>query len=702
MKLVEDRSRHLQYSSSVYQDVLIRCLSSSFSSSSSSLASTSSLSSSSSSSSSGSSCCCSYLRFFDRSQGGPPSTEHSILGPMFKTGSRMIVTNVKAIRSMTAMPLIVTNDNSSVNEIPTDPSRASFALDGIEMSNDHVVVFGQRSIERINSFRDLYQTYHQATAAAAGIHASSPLSRTEMSFRFTILSWWCNDTPISCSSNDPSAAAAPPPQLQADSSSAAQEMVVFGIDRHRTGILLTYSVPSEICRAALLPWLVVRGQVYVESACLTALDDVNDIVSFQRSDRTSIVSVESIDHSDGRVGPRGKIEIGVGPTPTAGVRVVSADPKQQHQFVLKRHHHHLHDFRSIPKPTKRARLDLVVAASVSSVHHQLETQRKKTAVRFQSLMRPAVDTPIAEGSVSSGSRPDAARVGCRFETPGSSVQAGLDDDDVHAGAIGADEEMDGYAVKKTLFPSTTPALDRRRAGPTHQCSAPNKDKEGKYAAAAATTHQWSSLSSLSWVLDHELLRYQCLKNSAKCFFSVPPGSGASPYEQQVERCDRVFMRSAVVMVRPQQTTEDMSSEACAYLGTIGIDSPHMVLEDVLLIVEDPVTHIKRYAVVNPELFMLMIVPGGNNNNNNNDGHLSDGDSSAAAKSSNSLRWEGSRWNVALSFCAFSDMRASGEAAMAVLSALSYEALTSGCGVVDDASATAVHLTWRVVWMDRVT
>ena len=602
----------------------------------------------------------------------------------------MIVTNVKAIRSMTAMPLIVTNDNSSVNEIPSDPSRASFALDAIEMSDDHVVVFGQRSIERIKSFRDLYQTYHQATTAAA-VHASSPLSRTEMSFRFTILSWWCNDTPISCSSNEPSVALPPPPQLQADSSSTAQEVVVFGIDRHRTGILLTYSVPSEICRAALLPWLVVRGQVYVESACLTALDDVNDIVSFQRSDRTSIVNVVSIDHSDGR--PRGKIEIGVGPTPTAGVMVVSADPKQQHQSVLKRHHHHLHDFRSIPKPTKRARLDLVVAASVSSVHH-LETQRKKTAVRFQSLMRPAVDTPIAAGPVSSGSRPDAARVGCCFETPG---QTGLDDDDVHANV---DEEMEGYAVKKTLFPSTTPALDRRRTGLTHQCLAPSK-------YAAATTHQWSSLSSLSWILDYELLRYQCLKNSAKCFFSVPPGSGLSPYEQQVERCDRVFIRSAMVMMRAQQTTEDVSSEAYTYLGTIGIGSPHMVLEDVLLVLEDPVTHIKRHAVVNPELLMLMMVPGGNNNNNNNDGHyLSEGDSSVtitAAKSSTSLySWEGSRWNVALSRCAFSDTRSSGEAAMAVLSALSYEALTSDCGDADDASATAVHLTWRVVWMDRVT
>ena len=612
----------------------------------------------------------------------------------------MIVTNVKAIRSMTAMPLIVTNDNSSVNEIPSDPSRASFALDAIEMSDDHVVVFGQRSIERINSFRDLYQTYHQATTAA--VHASSPLSRTEMSFRFTILSWWCDDTPISCSSNEASAAPLPPPQLQADSSSTAQEVVVFGIDRHRTGILLTYSVPSEICRAALLPWLVVRGQVYVESACLTALDDVNDIVSFQRSDRTSIVSVVSIDHSDGR--PRGKIEIGIGPTPTAGVMVVSADPKQQHQSVLKRHHHHLHDFRSIPKPTKRTRLDLVVAASMSSVHH-LETQRKKTAVRFQSLMRPAVDTPIAAGPVSSGSRPDAARVGCRFETPG---QASLDDDDddddddIHANV---DEEMDGYLVKKTLFPSTTPAHDRRRVVPTHQCSAPSK-------YAAAITHQWSSLSSLSWILDHELLRYQCLKNSAKCFFSVPSGSGFSPYEQQVERCDRVFIRSAMVMMmRAQQTMEDVSTEACAYLGTIDIGSPHLVLEDVLLVLEDPVTHIKRHAVVNPELFMLMTVPGGNNNNNNNnnnnDGHyLSDGDSSvtiAAAKSSTSLyRWEDSRWNVALSRCAFSDMRSSGEGAMAVLSALSYESLTSDCGDADDASATAVHLTWRVVWMDRVT
>ena len=512
-------------------------------------------------------------------------------------------------------------------------------------------------------------------------------------------------------------------------------VVVFGIDRHRTGILLTYSIPSQIGRAAahLLPWLMVRGEVYVESACMTALDDVNDIISFQRSDRTNIVSVVSNDRSDGR--PRGK----VGSAPTAGVMEVSAaDPKknqQHHQTVLKRHHHHLHDFRSIPKPTKRPRLDLLVPATASSSvqhhHHHLEFQTKKPAVRFRSLMRPAVDTPIAAGPVPSESRPDdAARVGCCFDTPGSAVPTGIyndEEEEVHAAAaatagIGMDEEMDDYAVK-TLFPSITPALDRRRAGPTHQWSAPSK--EGENAAAAATTkQQWSSLSSLSWVLDHELLRYKCLKNSAKCF-SVPPRPGASSsssleQQQQVERCDRVYMRSAVMMMlRALHTTEDVSSEALLVPA---------VPDDVLLVLEDPLTHIKRHAVVDPELFRWMVL------GNDNYGQLSDGDSSAIiaaaaaarASSSNLLQWEGSRWNVALSRCsAAADMRSSSsssseeEGAMAVLSALSYDELS--CGGNDDGHdedggndggnededgeddvSTAVHLTWRVVWMDRVT
>lgn len=272
--------------------------------------------------------------------------------------------------------------------------------------------------------------------------------------------------------------------------------------------------------------------------------------------------------------------------------------------------------------------------------------------------------------------------------------------------------MDGYAVKKTLFPSTTPALDRRRAGPIHQWAA--SSKQGEYAAA--TTHtQWSSLCSLSWILDHELLRYQCLKNSAKCF-SVPPRPGATSFtEQQVERCDRVYMHSAVMtmtMRSPLPTTmEDVSSQACADLCTIGIDS--------LLVLEDPLTHIKRHAVVDSELFRLMMMMTmmvvSSDDSNSNYVPSSDGDSSsssaiagAAVRSSKSnlLRWEeGSRWNVALSRCASSSpssamQSSSEEAAIVVLSALSYDELTSGCGDADDTD-DVVHLTWRVVWMDRV-
>jgi len=539
----------------------------------------------------------------------------------------MIITNVKAVRSMSAMSLIVTNDNSSVTTIPSSSCNAAFDWDGL---NNYVTLYGQHSIERISCLRDLYQIYPVLSPSLLS-------SRTEVSFRFTILSWWC-DTPLS---NEPSSVSHQLRKEGGSSDAICTELRVFGIDCHRTGVLLTYSVPLEICRANHLPWLVARGQVYVESGCLSAIDDVNDIVSFQRSDRTTFVSVST----EACRRPRGKT---AGPISTGGV---STDPDTLPTVLTRR----LHDFRSsIPKPFKKPRLDLVASSM------QIESHRK--TVRFRSLMRP-IDTPTAHpGPVSSESRTDTG-IGC-FETPSSSIP------DLNNAHARPDDEIDDYAVK-TLFPSVTPAPDRRRVEAYHQWSAPRKEDE--YSTEAMD--QLSSLCSLSWVLDHELLRYQGLKDSSKCFST---GSGAS---EQLERCDRVFMRSAMVQILQSdriQATEDLVG-ACTDLGTI---DPLLIGDMLLLLLTDPSSHLKRYAVVDPELFRLMT-------RNNCYGHVDySNNTSIIGVSSLDRRWEDSRWNVALSRCAA--MRSVGAT---VLKTAPYEGLTSG-------DADAAHLSWRLVWMDR--
>jgi hypothetical protein len=188
-----------------------------------------------------------------------------LLGPQFEVGKSLSVTNVKKIRSSSAIPLLLAGNTSTVRPLSVVSTIPSVLPRGqLTVAGSDVLVLCQlcdviTHCPRINGGRSI--------DVGAIVNA-------EVSFTCTLVDW----------SKDS--------ETNGSSSGGAVNLLLFGVDESRMCVLLSYVLPSEV-DLTKLSWLVKGGVIEVQCALVLQLDLEHDILRVSRSDRTTVRTVQT-------------------------------------------------------------------------------------------------------------------------------------------------------------------------------------------------------------------------------------------------------------------------------------------------------------------------------------------------------------------------------------------------------------------------
>ena len=253
-RLLEERTAHLQVSEVPYQDVLLEC------------AISKSLR---------------WLRFQQRKNSGAKShdSEQTLLGGEFYPDADLLITNLKPGRAPLgsyAVSVLLACDSSTVKNLsaagasstvtPSNDRHVTVASPSLDASSDLATALGSVVQVWASSGLTTSPSLRSLTVPSFG-NSSNLVSGLEVSFQCLIIDWHSGE----------SSPAGP---------SATTELKVFAIDAQRMGVVLTYSLPTDL--VGRLPWLIKGLPVRVDCALLEHCDVPKDIVQVRRGERTVI------------------------------------------------------------------------------------------------------------------------------------------------------------------------------------------------------------------------------------------------------------------------------------------------------------------------------------------------------------------------------------------------------------------------------
>jgi hypothetical protein len=255
-KIYEERSAHLAVQETCYQDVLVRC------SVSGRVA---------------------WLRWSQRRGGGggqlgagDTRVDSQVVG-----GGDLLVTYVRPGRAPVqpaAVQVFYAGDQSSVKVLmsasrpgPAAPSEGS----GVQAGEGSISVLSASGVCVHSCLRDLH------VLEISGGAGTTATSGTEVDFIMTVLEWHTTPHgPVVAGSTEPA---------------QFTDVVVFGADDQRHGVVLCLTLPTEL--VGRVPWLSRGARVAVSAAVVVHVDGVHDILRVARGDRTLIVAQDGSSHS---------------------------------------------------------------------------------------------------------------------------------------------------------------------------------------------------------------------------------------------------------------------------------------------------------------------------------------------------------------------------------------------------------------------
>jgi len=252
-KLLAELTAHLQVAETQYQDVLVECA----------LSGT-----------------LQWLRFQQR-RGSAVHGDQTLLGSEFALGSSVLITNLKPGRaplSGGALNVLLACDSSTVRNLGAVPA-VTPAKDPLLPSGGAMCSPQLDSTKAPNIARASLQvlqpsgTHHASSLRCFSVTRSpkeSLLSGQEATFAMLIVAWHVQESP---------------------EHSSVSELKVFGVDRERMGVLLTYPLPTDLL--GKLPWLAAGQVVTVDCAQLEHFDTPKDIVQVRRGERTVVSAAMS-------------------------------------------------------------------------------------------------------------------------------------------------------------------------------------------------------------------------------------------------------------------------------------------------------------------------------------------------------------------------------------------------------------------------
>jgi hypothetical protein len=255
-KIYEERSAHLAVQETCYQDVLVRC------SVSGRVA---------------------WLRWSQRRGGGGGKlcTGDTLVDSQLVVGCAMLVTNVRPGRAPVqpaALQMFYAGDQSSV-KVLTSASRPGPAApperSGVQAGEGSIRVLSPSGVCAHSCLRDLQVLEMRGGAG------TTTTSGMEVDFIMAVLEW--HTTPHG-------------PVVAGPTESAQfADVVVFGADDQRHGVVLSLMLPTEL--VSRVPWLIRGARVAVSAAVVVHMDGVHDILRVARGDRTLIVTQDGSRHS---------------------------------------------------------------------------------------------------------------------------------------------------------------------------------------------------------------------------------------------------------------------------------------------------------------------------------------------------------------------------------------------------------------------
>jgi hypothetical protein len=252
-QLFAERAAHLQVEESAYLDLLVRCALSGR---------------------------VSWLRLQQRRGAGTPEGVRSLLGGEFTPGSHVLVTNIRPGRapvSPAALQMVHAGDHSCMKIASSGVSGVS-EVTPVRRSDEAgspinaiIAVRAEKVILLDDEGPHRHQSLRHLQAPGLDLPQVSSLTGAEIDFSFAVLDW--HQAEVSASTN----------------AASSEEIIVFGCDGERHGVVFSYPVPTEL--AAKVPWLVKGAQVRVTAAVVVHVDAFNDILRVARGDRTEVTLV---------------------------------------------------------------------------------------------------------------------------------------------------------------------------------------------------------------------------------------------------------------------------------------------------------------------------------------------------------------------------------------------------------------------------
>ena len=474
MKLFEERTEHLQVQESCYQDILIRCAVSDTTA---------------------------WLRLQYRSTGSQnPVT--SLLKPEFSVGCSMLVTNIRpghsaAVHSGFTLPILHTCDTSTIRVLPDTTVRITPVSDrdlprsavlsplysspnsAVTHPKPEVSVISHRGVEHLFSLRYLHPPHTHTSADPQQQMLCTAPPGSEISCTFVLTDWHLED------SND---------------TDATTQLTIFGVRGDRHGVVLYYTVPTEL--TSKLSWLIPNACVIVSNAVLVQVDTSNDIVRLMRGDHT----VVSLTHSETASYPHARV--GYSGTSTS----IGSGSKTMYNQVsgVKRRYH---DSGTIPSGPAMVTPGTAVSTST------------------QQFKRPRPSTGSSSVIPSSTSTSNSNSSAISFRTPGR--------------AIPKSHTVTSFVTPFAVTERSNTTTDATTVGTTVTTV---QDADSSITNPTPTTSPTEYLlQELPWVVADERRRYEALRDGTGCF--VP---SRNPHD--LERCERITLPTATITVSLPFTT----------------------------------------------------------------------------------------------------------------------------------------------------
>ena len=474
MKLFEERTEHLQVQESCYQDVLIRCAVSDTTA---------------------------WLRLQYRSTGSQnPVT--SLLKPEFSVGCSMLVTNIRpghsaALHSGFTLPILHTCDTSTMRVLPNPTIRItpvsdrdlprsvvpsplySSPISAATPPKPEVSVISHRGVKHLFSLRCLQPSPTHTSADPQQQMLCTAHPGSEISCTFVLTDWHLEDS---------------------NNTDATTQLTIFGVGGDRHGVVLYYTVPTEL--TSKLSWLIPNACVTVSNAVLVQVDLSNDIVRLMRGDHTvvALTHSETASYPHTRVGYSGtSSSIGSG----------SKTMYNQVSGVKRRYQ----DSGTIPSGPAM----VTPGTAVSTNTQQFKRPRRSTG--SSSVIPSSTSTSNANSSAVS------------FRTPGRAIAK-------------------SHTVTSFVTPFTVTERSNNTTGATTVGTTVTtvQDADSSITNPTPTTSPTKYLlQELPWVVADERRRYEALRDGTGCF--VP---SRNPHD--LERCERITLPTATITVSLPFTT----------------------------------------------------------------------------------------------------------------------------------------------------